>query len=249
MPFPPQSDTWVARRYDIGRALGALACATTVAVLTIGYARVAGQRPEYVQIAAYEDDDIVLSSGNAQALVISPAAPVPRSNVLTPSPVEAKIKPRGSAGPTTATTSAPAATYPPTDLLVARASQRPAVATTPKVSMHPASDMPSAPAATEKSSVATTGKAPISSSPTAAVAGAAEPETKLPTARTAEKKPTDIASGAALGIREVLADGIVMTNGRKIKNGAALPNGELLITTDPAKGLAETDRRVMIVTP
>lgn len=67
--------------------------------------------------------------------------------------------------------------------------------------------------------------------------------------KAAGSKPTDIASGEKLGIREILPDGIVMQNGRRIKNGTALPNGELLMGTDAAKGMAETDRRVLVLTP
>ena len=67
--------------------------------------------------------------------------------------------------------------------------------------------------------------------------------------KAAESKPTDIASGEKLGIREVLPDGIVMQNGRRIKNGSALPNGEMLMGTDATKGMVETDRRVLVLTP
>lgn len=67
--------------------------------------------------------------------------------------------------------------------------------------------------------------------------------------KSAGSKPTDIASGEKLGIREILPDGIVMQNGRRIKNGTSLPNGELLMGTDAAKGMAETDRRVLVLTP
>lgn len=64
-----------------------------------------------------------------------------------------------------------------------------------------------------------------------------------------ENKPTDIASGEKLGIREILVDGIIMHNGRKIINGHELPNDEILIRTDVGKGMAETDRRVLVLTP
>lgn len=64
-----------------------------------------------------------------------------------------------------------------------------------------------------------------------------------------EYKPTDIASGEKLGIREILVDGIIMHNGRKIINGHELPNDEILIRTDVGKGMAETDRRVLVLTP
>jgi len=64
-----------------------------------------------------------------------------------------------------------------------------------------------------------------------------------------EKKPVDIASGEKLGIQAIMAEGIVMLNGRKIRVGSSLPNGEVLIATDPSKGMAETDRRVLMVTP
>jgi hypothetical protein len=67
--------------------------------------------------------------------------------------------------------------------------------------------------------------------------------------KAAESKPTDIASGEKLGIREILPDGIVMQNGRRVKNGAALPNGEILMGTDTAKGMVETDRRLLVLTP
>lgn len=74
-------------------------------------------------------------------------------------------------------------------------------------------------------------------------------DTRIGLSKAAESKPTDIASGEKLGIREILPDGIVMQNGRRIKNGSPLPNGEILMGTDATKGMAETDRRVLVLTP
>jgi hypothetical protein len=76
-----------------------------------------------------------------------------------------------------------------------------------------------------------------------------EADTRIGLSKTAESKPADIASGEKLGIREVLPDGIVMQNGRRIKNGSSLPNGEMLMGTDATKGMVETDRRVLVLTP
>jgi hypothetical protein len=76
-----------------------------------------------------------------------------------------------------------------------------------------------------------------------------EVDTRIGLSKAAESKPTDIASGEKLGIREVLPDGIVMQNGRRIKNGSSLPNGEMLMGTDATKGMVETDRRVLVLTP
>lgn len=76
-----------------------------------------------------------------------------------------------------------------------------------------------------------------------------EADTRIGLSKAAESKPTDIASGEKLGIREVLPDGIVMQNGRRIKNGSQLPNGEILMGTDVTKGMVETDRRILVLTP
>lgn len=73
------------------------------------------------------------------------------------------------------------------------------------------------------------------------------PESPTPIGKSGEKKPVDIAPAEKLGIRDVLPDGIVMPNGRRIMTGASLPNGELLMATDPAKGMVETDRRVLVI--
>lgn len=80
-------------------------------------------------------------------------------------------------------------------------------------------------------------------------ASLAKTETYQATSKNTEKKPVDIASGEKLGIQAILSDGIVLLTGRKVKTGFPLPNGELLVGTDPAKGMAETDRRVLVVTP
>ena len=47
------------------------------------------------------------------------------------------------------------------------------------------------------------------------------------------------AGGEPLQI-EILPGGIVMQNGRRVKNGSPLPNGEILMGTDATKGMAET---------
>jgi hypothetical protein len=98
--------------------------------------------------------------------------------------------------------------------------------------------------------------APASALPQAPPAVSPEPppilaksETYPATSKNTEKKPVDIASGEKLGIQAILNDGIVLLTGRKVKTGSPLPNGELLVGTDPAKGMAETDRRVLVVTP
>lgn len=86
-------------------------------------------------------------------------------------------------------------------------------------------------------------------SPDATPAVKTEADTRVGLSKAAESKPTDIASGEKLGIREILPDGIVMQNGRRIFNGSQLPNGEILMGTDVSKGMAETDRRVLVLTP
>jgi hypothetical protein len=89
----------------------------------------------------------------------------------------------------------------------------------------------------------------------AQLGNSAKPEGERPAAaatvatKASEKKPVDIAPGEKLGVQAILVDGIVLLNGRKIKTGSALPNGEMLVSTDPSKGMAETDRRVLVVTP
>lgn len=257
MPFVSQDDAWVAKRYVLGHLLGALACATTVAILAAAYARLTQQGPDIVQIAVYDVDPSAvrrvalltpMPSPSYVAKRIPPAAkrpgvPLPKP-AIREAPVDTKIAMRSSAplkaAPKVVKVRAPAATA---STKLAATTAAPAVTPkTPKLTML-ALAAGQAPAA-----------GPVAPRPTltppsnpAPFAGP-ELEAKAAPSRTGEKKPTDIASGTALGIREVLADGIVMMNGRKIKNGAALPNGELLLGTDAAKGLAETDRRVMIVT-
>lgn len=76
-----------------------------------------------------------------------------------------------------------------------------------------------------------------------------DPDPRSSAPRTPEKKPTDIAPSEKFGIQVIASDGIILFGGRKIRNGTAFPNGELLLGTDPVKGMVETDRRVMIITP
>lgn len=60
-------------------------------------------------------------------------------------------------------------------------------------------------------------------------------------------KPVDIAPPEKLGVREVRADHVVLTNGARVRVGARLPNGEVLMGTDVARGMAETDRRFLMI--
>ena len=256
-PFSSQDDAWVANRYQFGRLLGALACATTVAILAVAYARLTRQGPDIVQIALYDIDPSTvrraapltpIPSPTYVAKRIPPAARRPAAALLKPAipdvPVDTKIAVRSPAPLKSApkVVKVRAQASPASTKLAANTAATPVTPKTPKLTMLALADnrAPAAgPVAPRPALTPPSYPAPVA---------VPELEAKAASSRTGEKKPTDIASGTALGIREVLADGIVMMNGRKIKNGAALPNGELLLGTDAAKGLAETDRRVMIVT-
>ncbi len=252
-PYTPQDYRWMKSTRRIGMLLGGGACILTTGVL-LGAAvyHLVDPAPR-VSISSYE-----IEFATAQL-----AAPAPAKRPNTPS---AKNEPGGtapvhssqiaSATPQKADPPHGASSALPT---IAAKVDRVANATAARPSPAPASPQASAPlAAAAPPPAAPERVAPVpgapdkrlqAKSPDATPAIKAEADTRVGLSKAAESKPTDIASGEKLGIREILPDGIVMQNGRRVKNGSQLPNGEILMGTDASKGMAETDRRVLVLTP
>jgi hypothetical protein len=62
-------------------------------------------------------------------------------------------------------------------------------------------------------------------------------------------RPVNIAPAAKFGLRQVGSDSITLANGKQIRINGRFPNGEMLLGIDPVKGVVETDRRSMVITP
>jgi hypothetical protein len=62
-------------------------------------------------------------------------------------------------------------------------------------------------------------------------------------------RPVNIAPAAKFGLRQVSPDSIMLANGMRIRINGRFPNGEMLLGIDPVKGVVETDRRSMVITP
>jgi hypothetical protein len=60
-------------------------------------------------------------------------------------------------------------------------------------------------------------------------------------------RPTNIAPAEKFGFRQIGSDAIILMNGSKIALHGRFPNGEVLLRIDSAKGIVETDRRVMMI--
>lgn len=60
-------------------------------------------------------------------------------------------------------------------------------------------------------------------------------------------RPTNIAPAEKFGFRQVGSDAIILMNGSKIALHGRFPNGEALLRIDAAKGIVETDRRIMMI--
>lgn len=256
-PYAPQDYRWMKSTRRVGLMLGGATCALTTSVLLGSAVYLQVDSSPHVAISTYEIEVVAQVSPPMPPppAVIPDAIPAVRAP-RAESPIEARTSLKQSAPRHTAATGPVVAPTPAAAPAEVKIKDAPAPA--------PAKARPSADVAVgEKKPLAKAIEAPKSApvqgkaTPAAAVAPATpaapaakpEPDTRIGISKAADSKPTDIASGEKLGIREILPDGIVMPNGRKIKNGSALPNGEILIGTDAGKGMAETDRRVLVLTP
>jgi len=249
-PYAPEDYRWMKSTRRAGMILGGVTCVlTTGALLGAAVYHLVDPAPR-VSVSSYEFDPA--SAQLDIAVVLSENKSPDRAQASRPVDVASTARPKTDSGGNT-----PAAPAKPT----ARPEQQ-AVgqAGAPR---HTAT--PAAAAAQGKVQVATAAPAPapapigadrgtpaqdrrqLAKSPE--VTAKPEADIRIGLSKAAESKPADIASGEKLGIREILPDGIVMQNGRKVKNGSALPNGEVLMGTDASKGMVETDRRVLVLTP
>lgn len=257
-PYTPQDYRWMKSYRRAGMLLGGVTCVlTTGALLGAAVYHLVDPAPR-VSISSYEKEMTA-----AQPPAPAPAQPKgsPTSNKELGSQIPADLAqgaaarksdlPHGAAG-------RPA--------VVAAKAEHTTKASTAIASTVPAPQAKAQLAVTSPAPGAAAGSAPTGADRNAAGSTAAdkrqqtrpadatppvkpEADARIGLSKAAESKPTDIASGEKLGIREVLPDGIVMQNGRRIKNGSSLPNGEMLMGTDATKGMVETDRRVLVLTP
>ncbi|MFJ1470222.1 hypothetical protein [Massilia orientalis] len=259
--YAPQDYRWMKSSRRAGMLLGGVTCVlTTGALLGAAVYHLVDPAPR-VSISSYE---IELASTQPPAPAPSPPKATPESNkelgrrVPADPPQLASTatgKPDLSRGAAAApaivaakvdhTTKAPAAGAG--IVPAAPQAKAPLTATTPA----PGPVAGSAPAVADRNALAPSvpDKRQPAKPPDASPSAKPEADTRIGLSKAAESKPTDIASGEKLGIREVLPDGIIMQNGRRIKNGSSLPNGEILMGTDATKGMVETDRRVLVLTP
>lgn len=235
-PYVPQDYGWMTTSRRTGLFLGGVTCAlTTGALLGAAVYHLVDPAPR-VSISSYEAEVIV------PQLAAPPAAQIPTTQTTAKAPtapprpaqivasVPQRVAPQRPEAP------APKTAAPKPHL----ANTAPAPA--PEVAQIAAPDRSKVPAAASD-------RQPPVKLADAATAPKPEGDTRTGLSKAAESKPADIASGEKLGIREILPDGIVMLNGRRVKNGSTLPNGEVLMGTDVSKGMAETDRRVLVLTP
>lgn len=262
-PYAPQDYRWMKATRRTGLIMGGAACVLTAGVLLSGAVYLTVDRSPRVAISSYEIE--VVSQSAPQPLPAPAPAPAPAAipGAIPPAPaarpettVDARMSQKAAVPTTTAPNQAMAskATAAPKEVKIKTA---PALAlvkakadasAVPKIRIQPgkAPEVPAPPAAAPAPAKPTPA-APAASAP--APAAKPEPDTRMGISKGADSKPTDIASGEKLGIREIQPDGIVMQNGRKVKNGSPLPNGEILMGTDAGKGMVETDRRVLVLTP
>ena len=259
-PYAPQDYRWMKSTRRVGLMLGGATCALTASMLLGSAAYLQVDSSPHVAISSYEIEVVAKASPQAppQAVIPESIPPSPAAPAERPSDMRSSLKesaPRPTAT-TPAVASKPAAA--PAEAKIKEASApapaKPWPSTIPageKTQLAKATETPratAAPAQVPAPAQAAVIPAPTAGAP-AAPAAKPEPDTRMGISKSADGKPTDIASGEKLGIREILPDGIVMYNGRKIKNCSALPNGEILMGTDASKGMAETDRRVLVLTP
>jgi len=260
-PYTPQDYRWMKSTRRTGLILGGAACVLTAGSLLGGTVYLTVDRSPRVAISSYEIE--VASHAAPQARPASAPAlatvpdTLPTAAAARPEPtVDARMSQKAAVPTPTvsnqAVTSKAAAA--PKEVMIKTA---PALApvkaeadasSTPKARIQSgkAPEVPAPPVAAPAQAKSTPAT-PTAAAP--APAAKPEPDTRMGISKGADSKPTDIASGEKLGIREIQPDGIVMQNGRKVKNGSPLPNGEILMGTDAGKGMVETDRRVLVLTP
>jgi len=241
-PYAPQNYTWLKSRRRMGLVMGGATCALTAGALLSAAVFHLVDRSPRVAISSYEIE------AAAPAIVIAQGQLAP-----TGAPGASKVLAKPSRGIEASTTRADApanAVHSPGSASAGKPASAPDRASIAVLPEKPASEAAVSPAKAKAAPPAPTADKNIpAKAPETPPAAKQEPETRVGISKGAENKPADIASGEKLGIREILADGIVMQNGRKVKNGSALPNGEILMGTDPGKGMAETDRRILVLTP
>lgn len=266
-PYAPQDYRWLKSTRRFGLLLGGATCVVTASALLGGGVFYLVDISPQVAVSSYEIE------GSAQMFPQAPLAlapeKIPRAAAArTESTIQAHVSaktPATHAAGAIARTASPAAATAPAEVRTTQTHVPAPTKARPGTITATEAKTPLAAQATETRKRASApapahGQAkapatalaqiiPAASAPPAAPAAKPEPGTTVGISKGTDSKPTDIASGEKLGIREILADGIVMHNGRKVKNGSALPNGELLMGTDAAKGMAETDRRVLVLTP
>lgn len=230
-PYEPQDYRWLTTSRRTGLFLGGVTCAlTTSALLGAAVYHLVDPAPR-VAISSYEAE-VIMPQATAPLPAQTPANLAARSTPTVPA------LPRSAQGVASATqrSVSPAPRLDASKPQIANAAPAPA-------------PLPAAAPDRTKGTAAAMDRP--SATKLADVAAAIKPDAdaKVGLSKAAESKPTDIASGEKLGIREILPDGIVMLNGRRVKNGSTLPNGEVLMGTDATKGIAETDRRVLVLTP
>ncbi|WP_027866365.1 hypothetical protein [Massilia alkalitolerans] len=252
--YVPEDRRWMHTRYRAALLLGGVASALTAGAVLGAIAYRQSTAPPRVALASYQTE--ALSHRPV------PAPLVPASDVPAPAPRPAPVKavepppPTSSPVPTALAAAVPApkqklapraaepspAPRAPASAVKVQEPPKPVKVPEPSkpVKAQPAAALPPAPQENTRSKP---------QEPVSAPQPAEQVHAQVGLSKAAGSKPTDIASGEKLGIREILPDGIVMQNGRRIKNGTSLPNGELLMGTDAAKGMAETDRRVLVLTP
>lgn len=226
-PYPPQDYRWMKSSRRGGLLLGGAACIMTASTFLGSAADLTMDRTPHVSISLYE----IQSDAHRE---LQP----PRSAPAAAARAETQIGSR-----TSPHTSVPKE-------VITKATLAPALAPTPaRAEVKTQAARPVKPAQPPAAALAQAKPAP-QAAVAASSPGAVKPEseTSVGISKSADSKPTDIASGEKLGIREILSDGIVMQNGRKVRSGSALPNGEILMGTDVGKGIAETDRRVLVLT-
>ncbi len=219
-PYPDQDYSWVRWQLAAGLVAAGLASSVVVASAVLLAPPTHSNADQAILIASAQVELINQELGSS--LVKLPVAPAPKDRVAAHTKVEPSLDRR--AGATVIAPLAKLARLPPAE---------------PKIERAEVNTAASAPATQQAPATVSPDKPPI----------LAKSETYQAAPKNAEKKPVDIASGEKLGIQAILNDGIVLLTGRKVKTGFPLPNGEVLVGTDPAKGMAETDRRVLVVTP
>ena len=226
-PYAPQDYRWMKSTRRVGLMLGGATCALTASVLLGSAVYLQVDSSPHVAISSYEIEVVAQASPQTPPPAVIPETipAVPAARAASPSEVRTSLKESAPRPTATGPVVASKPTAAPAEVKIKEAS-----APSPAKIRHSAAKYAAAPAP-------------------AAPAAKPESDTRMGISKAADSKPTDIASGEKLGIREILPDGIVMHNGRKVKNGSALPNGEILMGTDAGKGMAETDRRLLVLTP